>query len=286
MWYHWLMNKITLILPDLHLRVDQADKIIRHVGADEVISLGDIFDDFNDTPEMVSHAAEWYVDFVNKPNHIMLFGNHCQHYAFPYASFQCSGYQQWKYFLINDIVDRKTWDKSKWFHFLDDKWLLTHAGLHKLNVPEKITKFRTDRQKFISELTEWLNAEIIKGFQNGASGTGSWVFNAGHARGGQQRVGGITWCDFDREFFPIRGINQIFGHTPQAQGAKWCCWVDDPHRGEEGRVSYHPADLWKPTLKGLNDPDHSANICLDVHGNTTWAVWNGKELKIGRYSDL
>jgi hypothetical protein len=28
-----------------------------------------------------------------------------------------------------------------------------------------------------------------------------------------QAVGGLVWCDF-REFTPIPGLNQIFGHTP------------------------------------------------------------------------
>jgi len=26
-------------------------------------------------------------------------------------------------------------------------------------------------------------------------------------------IGGIFWCDFNQEFVPIKGINQIFGHT-------------------------------------------------------------------------
>jgi len=26
-------------------------------------------------------------------------------------------------------------------------------------------------------------------------------------------VGGIFWCDFNAEFEPIEGLNQIFGHT-------------------------------------------------------------------------
>ena len=36
------MNKITLILSDIHHKVDQATKIINHVGADEVICTGDV----------------------------------------------------------------------------------------------------------------------------------------------------------------------------------------------------------------------------------------------------
>ena len=141
-------------------------------------------------------------------------------------------------------------------------------------------KFHEDRPKFIAELTEWLNAELIKGFQNGASGDGSWIFNAGHGRGGMQRVGGITWCDYTREFFPVQGINQIVGHTPQMQGPTWCILEND------GKIAYRPHELWKPTIELLDNPSRSTNIDLDTHGNMHYATWNGKNLVLGKYSDL
>lgn len=281
------MIETTLIIPDLHLKMDQADKIIKHVGADKVICLGDIFDDFVENPESVRNAAEWYVDFVNNPNHIMLWGNHCQHYGFVYRSFQCSGYEQWKYFLINDIVDRKTWDKVKWYHFLDGKWLLSHGGLHNLNVPKNIKKYYKDRTKFISKLSEYLDVEICRGFQLGSEGVGSWVFNAGHARWGSQRVGGITWCDFQREFFPVKGINQIVGHTPIEAGTPhWCLLERDP-LNSDGKVSYRYENgetFFKP--EDLDDTELSFNLDLDVWQNIHWAVWNGKKLTFGNYKDL
>ena len=257
-----------------------ATKIIKHVGADKVICLGDAFDDFGDTPEMVAHTCEWLEGFINNPNHIFIGGNHDIQYIYPYRSFQCSGYEQWKYFIVHDNIDPKTWDKLKWFHFLDGRWLLTHAGLHKLNVPPKITKYCKDRQKFIAELTGWLDHEIRQGFQNGANNKGSWVFNAGRARWGYQRVGGITWCDFEREFHPVKGINQIVGHTPQQYGVKWCRLTDD------GKVFHHPFVDYTPTPEILDNTNISTNICLDVQGNMHWATWNGKQLKLGNYIDL
>ena len=111
------------------------------------------------------------------------------------------------------------------------------------------------------------------------------MFNAGRARWGQQRVGGLTWCDFEREFKPFRGINQIVGHTPQMQSPRWCILEEDP-LNTDGRVAYRPSELYKPTLAQLSNLELSHNICLDVHGNMHYAVWNGKELKIGNYLDL
>lgn len=275
-----MTDKITLIIPDLHHRIDQATKIINYVGADEVIFTGDLFDDFNDTPEMVQNSCEWLKWFVNQPNHIMLFGNHDQSYAFPYKTFRCSGYAQWKYFLISDIVDRKTWDKVKWYHFLDNRWLLSHGGLHKFNVPESITKFRKDRQKFIQKLGEWLDDEIQKGFRASARGNSSWIFNAGRARWGRQRVGGITWCDYTAEFYPVLGINQIVGHTPQQYGVKWTRLT------AEGHVFHHDFADYTPTAEELDDPDNSINIDLDVLGNTHYGIWDGKKFQIGDYKRL
>ena len=278
-------NKLTLILSDIHHRVDQATKIINHVGADEVIFTGDAFDDFNDTPDMVRKTCEWVEWFISKPNHIMLMGNHEQGYRYTYRSFQCSGYTQWKYFIIHDTLPQAAWDKIKWFHFLDNQWLLTHGGLHKFNLPDSIKKFRNDRPKFIQEIGGYLDYEIHKGFQAGANNKSSWIFGAGVARWGTQRVGGITWCDFEREFYPIKGLNQIVGHTPQMQSPRWCVLEKDP-LNEDGKVVYHPNNLYTPTLTQLDNPELSHNICLDVLGNTTWATWNGKKLEIGNYRDL
>ncbi len=274
------VNKITLIIPDLHHKWEQAEKIIASVGADEIIFLGDYFDDFNDTPDTVRDTCEWLEGSVTNPNRIHLFGNHDQQYAFVYRTFQCAGYTQWKYLLINDIISYSVWDKLKWYHFLDGKWLLSHGGLHKFNVPDSITKYRTDRPKFVSELSGYLDHEIRKGFQAGAEGVRSWVFNAGHARWGSQRVGGITWCDFTREFYPIRGINQIVGHTPQQYGVKWCLLTED------AKIFHHPFAEYTPTPESLDNTEISTNICLDIHGNIHYGIWDGKTFKIGNYRDL
>jgi hypothetical protein len=236
---------------------------------------------------MVRETCSWLSGSVAKPNRIHLFGNHDQHYAYVYRTFQCSGYAQWKYFIIHDNIDPKTWDKLKWFHFLDGKWLLSHAGLHKFNVPDHIKKHRKDRPKFIEHLTGYLNYEIRKGFQAGAEGVESWVFNAGHARWGSQRVGGITWCDFQREFSPVKGINQIVGHTPIQEGApQWCLLERDP-LNSDGKVSYRYENgetFFKP--EDLDDTELSFNVGLDVWQNMHWAVWDGKKLTFGNYQDL
>lgn len=280
-------NERTLILADIHHKTDQATKIIEKVDHDKVIFVGDLFDDFNDTPEMVRNSCEWLEWFVNNPNHIMIFGNHDAQYAFPYQTFRCSGYAQWKYFIVHDNINPKLWDKLQWFYFLDNRWLLTHAGLHKLNVPPEVTKHRKNRKEFIEAITCYLQTEIRKGFNNAANENGSWVFNAGASRWGSQRVGGITWCDFQREFYPVKGINQIVGHTPNEQGnAQWCYLgpkmkteKDKPqYRYDNGEVFFKPEDL--------DNPDLSFNLGLDVWKSMHYGLWDGKQLTIGKYDSL
>jgi predicted phosphodiesterase len=275
------MKKTTLIISDLHHRWQQAEEIIATVDADEIIFLGDYFDDFNDDPAAVRETCEWFESSVSKPNRIHLFGNHDQHYAYVYRTFRCSGYAQWKYFIIHDTLPHQIWNKVKWYHFLDGRWLLTHGGLHKDNVPGSILKLKTDRPKFIKELGNYLDYHIREGFRLGATGQNSWIFNAGAARWGNQKIGGITWCDFEKEFAPFRGINQIVGHTPQGMGfPKWC------RIAEDGHTFRHPYDMFVPTLKQLDNPEMSINIDLDVWGNMHYGIWNGGKLVVRNYKDL
>lgn len=274
------MIETTLILGDIHHKVDQADKIIKRVGADKVICLGDVFDDFGDTPEMVSHTCEWYIDFVNAPNHVMLFGNHEQNYAFNYSCLRCGGYAQWKSFIINDLVPKEVWDKVKWYYWLDNRWLLTHAGLHKTNIPSSISKLHTDRPKYIKEISNYLTHHIQEGIRLAATGQNSWALNAGFARFGSQKIGGITWCDHREEFNPAKGLWQIYGHTPQRGEPSW--WIK-----KSGKLELIPSSKFQfHTDKISNNPDDSYNLCLDVCGNLHYAVWDGKSLVIGSYRDL
>ena len=271
-------NKITLIIPDLHHRHEMAERIIKHVGADEVIFLGDLFDNFNDTPAMVESSARWLKWSVNQPNRIHIFGNHDYQYAYDYKKLRCSGYEGWKYNIIRDIVSTNTWNKIKWWYFLDNTWLLTHAGLTSYNLP--FTSHGT-REEFYKNINTYLEEELIKAFRKIANGELTWIFGAGHARYGSFPYGGITWCDFIHEFQPIGGLHQIFGHTPLSQEAVWAT-IDN----SSGYPQRYPSSMFTST--DFNNIDNSYNLCLDVHGNISWATWNNKtkDITINNYAEL
>jgi hypothetical protein len=273
-----VQNKITLIVSDIHHKWALAEKIITKVPHDEVIFVGDFFDDFNDTPEMVQETCDWFNGSVKKPNRIHLFGNHDQHYAFPYRTFRCGGYEQWKHFIVQDSVSNDTWDKLKWYYILDDTWLISHAGLHRLNLPKNIYTLHKDRRGFLKAIQEYLDAEILSGFRAIENNVPHWIFNAGRSRGGMQRVGGITWCDFEQEFSPIKGLHQIMGHTPQiCQSPKWCIMDKD------GKVSYPSSQVFTPTE--FDNKNISFNIDIDVYNNMHYAVWDGKSLIVKSHKD-
>lgn len=263
----------TLILSDIHHKIDIADKIIKRVNADKVICLGDFQDDFYDTAKMVENTCHWVNNFVKNPNHIMIWGNHDKQYAFKYSIFKCSGYDTWKQHIINDLVPKKTWDKLKWYYILDDKWLLTHAGLHKLNLPPSIQSLYKNRPLFLKSISEHLDNEIRIGFQCAANNTSHWIFNAGYSRGGSQKVGGIDWCDWNMEFVPIRGLNSIVGHTSD-NNVRWI-------NLSEG--SDTPIDINKEEFVTdshiLDNVELSTNVCIDTNMNH-YAIWNGKKLTI------
>jgi hypothetical protein len=265
----------TLIVADLHHRVDEAEKIIKLEKPDQTIFLGDYWDDFNDTPEMVTHTTEWFSWSVDQPNRIHLFGNHDLSYF--NAKFACSGWEQWKTFIISDIVSNKDWEKLKTYYFLDNTFLLSHAGLHKLHVPDYIISLRGDRNAFYKELDIFLQQASEVGFK--ANSNISWIFNAGKARGGYfQNVGGLTWCDFEREFYPIVGLNQICGHTPNTRGKAMWCNMDTPNVRPFFKLNLESC---KPlSIKKLSNTDASYNLCLDVWKHTHYAIWNGEKLEV------
>ena len=80
---------------------------------------------------------------------------------------------------------------------LGDNVLVTHAGLtRQVFELEPCTIAQLD-----ARLTSWWHDRW------------SPVHWIGTCRGGSDPVGGTFWCDYNREFEPIPGLTQVFGHT-------------------------------------------------------------------------
>ncbi len=101
----------TIIIPDLHNRVDWVEPALSSMRYDKVIFLRDYFDDFDDTVEDVKKVAKWLKQSLSKPGRIHLCGTHEMWYRFPDNPFlQASGNTEQKSDLINHILTAKDWN--------------------------------------------------------------------------------------------------------------------------------------------------------------------------------
>lgn len=234
----------TLILPDLHLQWEKADKIIKHESADKIVFLGDYFDEYNDNYQMNLVMAEWLKDSLTQPNRIHLFGNHDISYAFKHRSYKCSGYEAGKDYAINSVMKEEQWRQLKLYTYVDD-FLCTHAGLHThfyqvYNKGRSVSKFLADESQLA--LNDGFNELPARP-----------IFWAGRSRGGTETVGGIVWCD-SSEFVGIHGLNQVFGHTPSNK------------------------PFWKNFGSPL-DKHYSRNLALDNYGHSNYYAVHDDQTK-------
>jgi hypothetical protein len=192
------MSKDIIIVPDVHENLNTLTKILNDYHNYQIIFLGDYFDDFG--PRHSKEIARIIKEELYNTKRIFLFGNHDLQYAFPFNNMlKCSGYMFNTEYEINSILGKREWDMFKFFHWLREDWLCTHAGLH----PYYNDSYILDDNLHLI----WI--EQLRTSHN----TLIPILQAGHARDGFVPFGGITWCDWRYEFRPIGGLNQILGHT-------------------------------------------------------------------------
>lgn len=243
-------NKKIVIFSDVHQDLTKVQKILKHEAADINICLGDWFDSFYHDEDNHYGETTLYLkeEFLPNDKNITLFGNHDLHYLFDNKYTMCSGFEERKYKIINDIINPNKEEfrsKFSWFLYVDD-YLCTHAGLHKMFISPIVS----NQYDLYEHLVIQSNDANIKARTN----QHHWFYGAGRARGGGQDKGGIVWLDFDREFAPIKNINQIVGHT---------------YRKQNRITRYSGSD----------------NYCIDTNLHQWITISNGK-LQIKKYSDL
>ncbi len=262
----------TIIIPDIHNRVDFIELALLSPVLqpyDNIVFLGDYFDDFHDTVEDIANSAKWLKQSIYKPGRIHLMGTHDVWYRFPTNPFvMASGNTIEKSATIGSILTNKDWKLLKLFHY-EQSFLMTHAGVHQHLIDQYISQKKHILGKYIydvdgrqvpslnaqevEQLSKLLIGKIIKPATEDAlihisrNMPDSWL-DAGFARGGWQTVGGITWLDWKDEFEPIPDLNQIVGHTElQLPGQKcthnsknYCLDTRSQHIGilEDGKFRY------------------------------------------------
>lgn len=208
---NYLLNSAAtkiLIFSDVHQESEKLDKIIKAECADINLCLGDWFDShFIDSDKACEKTAVYLKEFVSDPKNITLFGNHDLHYLFDNQHAYCSGFENRKRDIINNVFGKDkdaVVSRFKWFTFVDE-YLCSHAGLCR----DFINPMVNSREA----LVDYLHAQSLYCDINIRTSQPHWFFGAGRSRGGPQKKGGLVWLDFDKEFGPIEWLPQIVGHT-------------------------------------------------------------------------
>lgn len=264
-------NKKIVVFSDWHQESDKLRKILKaESDADAFLDLGDEFDSFDyDSDYDVQKAAELRQEMLWNDKFTVLWGNHTVSYAFEDNKYtKCSGYQPRKQRVINKVLGAEDYTKFKWFCWVDS-YLCSHAGINTYFLPPniKITK---------KGITDWLTKQSNDANIKISTGQSHWFYRAGYSRGGDQKVGGLVWQDFDTEFEPIEGIKQLLGHS---------CHTYMTCKGrllvrQDGTTVYS-SDILLP-----NSPKSSwGNIGVDCNLNQ-WLVIENGEMVIRDYKNL
>ena len=263
-----------LILPDVHNRWELVERIIKAIKPDKTILLGDYFDDFGDDPGIIADVADWFHHSVNQKDRIHICGNHDLHYWFAgNRALRCSGYEQFKAVAINDFVTKEDWEKLVFFYNLDDKWLLSHGGLHPSWINPSKFKCSEVMEYDIHKATKRLWNESRDALRAFYADKMHWFAMPGFARSYNcPYYGGLAWCDWNKEFHSVRGLHQIVGHTPNYK----LTW-NVIEKGEEHQKSLPLGSVSNPQLTG----DNSFNLCLESQpGSKYYAIYDNGNLSV------
>lgn len=238
--------KRILVFSDPHLRIAKVNHILEKENYDLAVCLGDWFDSYlYENPSSLSDTCEFLKKWLFKSNFYTCIGNHDIHYLYNNKHALSSGFNVKKNDFIRECFGNRIHEIRKkflWYVWIDN-YLCSHAGLHTYHFDPNM---KVNKQS----VSAWLNKEIEKGEIALLSGDKYWLYCAGVARFGNEIIGGITWLDFEEEFVPIEGLDQIVGHT------------------------FHSAVI-----------ERNNNYCIDCSLNQYLIIENGK-LTVKSYSEL
>lgn len=177
----------TLFVGDLHGARDIVRLALKTTYPDRVVFMGDYLDSFTRPVEDQISTLQLVMDACenNPEKYIALMGNHELSYI--EDGMQCSGFKAETASYIVHLQKRMRAILKPYF-WIEEDWLATHAGVS-------------------NALLELKKMDLETYLQQGD------FFQIGRFRGGWAPIGGLHWCDFNAEFDPIPGVNQIVGHT-------------------------------------------------------------------------
>ena len=191
-----------LVFSDVHNRHQTIHKIVeKHKDeVDLIISLGDWLDNFGEKIEDVTQTVKLLKSLLQNDKFIWVAGNHDLWYCHPKSQWvKCSGNTVEKAEIFKKIMGE---DAFKYRLYYDSgDFLFSHAGIHPYLLPPEGYS-----EKWLEERCKTARIKL-------ESGQYDSFLTAGYSRGGREPIGGITWQDWDDDFIPVPGLNQIVGHT-------------------------------------------------------------------------
>lgn len=185
------MSKYVFI-GDIHGRVEFVEDALSKDG--KKIFVGDFIDSFDRSVADHRKCYELVLAAIKAGKAESIFGNHELSYLM--IQHRCSGFSSARQNLMQEyeLEIRKHFVP---FILLQKDFLVSHAGL---------TKQIWDRKRLSLDS---LPQTLAKWWPD----LHSPMHQIGRYRGGYDSVGGLFWCDFNREFEPVPGLTQVFGHT-------------------------------------------------------------------------
>lgn len=198
----------TIVIGDRHNKTRGVNEFIEtQAPYEEVVFVGDYFDDFHDNAQIASGTAHWLKESLKDERRIHLVGNHDMPYLLPIENLsqECPGFTHQKDSAINSVLTRKDWNKIRPAYYTQG-WMISHAGFSYNLVTHPVLGIPKPEE---------LIKKVEEGFEEVKKGNYHPYFAAGW-RMGEPFTGGITWCDWNNEYIPIVGMPQIVGHTPSS----------------------------------------------------------------------
>jgi len=199
-----------IIIGDIHGELQILKQILKRFKGEKKLFVGDYVDSLTASNDTIIET----LNLVIKNGDIILIGNHDLGYynIFPFKKY-CTGYRMFMRKKLEKIFCDNS-DKFRLMYFDKARNILyTHAGVSRwwVNVYYK----PADSVSVIKSLKE---VNLFKMKYNHP------VLNIGKSRGGTNDSGGLLWCDWNKDFFPLDTVNQVMGHTEvlqiETKGAK------------------------------------------------------------------
>lgn len=187
------------IIPDVH--GEHKWKELVDLSADKIVFLGDYVDSFDVQNSDMIENLKSIIDFKlnNNEKVVLLFGNHDLQYLYlSDSSFRCSGLRPEIAIDLYEIFNKNK--ELFQYAYQVDNWIMTHAGIQNHWFSDV---FKGDINKNIAEQIN--NPNDRKQMDA--------LHVVGYTRGGWNDVGGIVWCDRSELKKPLKGFNQIVGHS-------------------------------------------------------------------------